>query len=379
MGSAAVHHLAKRGHHVLGLDRFAPPHTRGSSHGETRITRLAIGEGEHFTPLALRSHELWRELERETGASLLTRTGGLFVSSAARSAVLHVADFFANTVAAAVKHGIAHEILDARAIRRRFPQFNVAADEYGYFEREAGYLRPEACIRAHLETAAASGAEIHRDETVTGFNAAPRGVTVVTDRGRYEAERLILAAGPWLPSLADRGLARHFKVYRQRICWFDVEGEAAPFLPPDFPVFIWELQGRGQGIYGIPAVDGPRGGVKVGSEQFESETDPDVVAQAVSDAEIAAFHQRLVAPFLPALSPRCVKIVSCLYTVTPDFGFVLDVHPDSERVLIVAACSGHGFKHSPAIGEAAAAWATDGAVPFGNDAFGLARFGEAAP
>ena len=379
MGSAAVHHLAKRGNRVLGLDRYSPPHAQGSSHGETRITRLAIGEGEHYTPLALRSHELWRELERSTGASLLTRTGGLFISSAARSSVLHVADFFANTVAAAVKHGIAHEILDARTIRQRFPQFNVADDEFGYFEREAGFLRPEACIRAHLETGAAFGARIHRGEIVTGFDAASRSVTVITDRGRYEADRLILAAGAWLPSLADPRLARHFKVYRQRVCWFDVDGAAEPFLPADFPVFIWELQGRAQGIYGIPAVDGPRGGVKVAAEQFEIDTTADAAGHPATEVEVAAFHEALVAPFLPALSPRCVKTVSCLYTVTPDFGFVIDAHPDSERVLIVAACSGHGFKHSPAIGEAAAAWAFGGAVPFGIDAFRLARFGEARP
>jgi sarcosine oxidase len=376
MGSAAVHHLAKGGNRVLGLDRFSPPHARGSSHGESRITRLAIGEGEHFTPLVLRSHELWRELERATGASLLTRTGGLFISSAARSSVLHVADFFANTVAAAVKHGIVHEILDARAIRQRFPQFDVADDEFGYFEHEAGYLRPEACIRAHLETGEALGAEIHRGETVRGFDAGTPGVTVVTDHGRYDADRLIIAAGSWLPSLTDRRLARHFKVYRQLVCWFDVEGAAEPFLPPDFPVFIWELQGRTQGIYGIPAIDGPRGGVKVGAEQFEIDTSADADPHEVTEAEITGMHERLVAPFLPGLSPRGVKAVTCLYTVTPDFGFVIDLHPDSERVLIVAACSGHGFKHSPAIGEAAAAWASGGTMPFGIDAFGLARFGE---
>jgi len=126
MGSATLCQLARRGHRVLGLDRFSPPHAMGSSGGDTRITRLAIGEGAHYTPLAQRSHALWRELERETGERLLASVGGLFLSSAAKSAVLHVPDFFANTVAAARRYGIAHEILDAAAIRRRFPAFNVA-------------------------------------------------------------------------------------------------------------------------------------------------------------------------------------------------------------------------------------------------------------
>jgi len=374
MGSAALCHLARRGYAVLGIDRFSPPHGLGSSHGDTRITRLAIGEGVHYTPLALRWHALWRELERETGAQLLVSTGGLFLSSASRSAVLHVPDFFANTLAAARSHGIAHEILDAAAIRRRFPVFKVADDEYGYFEPAAGFLRPEACIRAHLESAADRGAEIHCNERVAGFEATAEGVTVVTESGRYSAERLIVAAGGWLPTLVDARVAQHFKVYRQQIYWLDIDGDPAAFLPAAMPIFIWELQGRPHGSYGFPALDGPRGGVKVGTEQFEIETTADSPDTPASAADIAAFHAEVVAPFIAGLAPRCLKAVSCLYTVTADFGFVIDCHPDSDRVLIVAPCSGHGFKHSPAIGEAAAAWAADGVLPAGFEAFGLTRF-----
>jgi len=379
MGSAALYHLAKAGRSVLGIDRFSPPHALGSSHGDTRITRLAIGEGAHYTPLAVRSHALWRELESETGSDLLTPNGGLFISSAARSAVLHVPDFFANTLAAARDHAIDHETLDAGAIRRRFPVFKVADDEYGYFEPAAGFLRPEACVRAHLESAERHGASVHRNERVTAFDASARGVTVVTERSRYEAQRLIVAAGAWLPTLVGTRLARHFKVYRQRIYWFDIDGDPAPFLPAAMPIFIWESQGRPHAIYGFPALDGPRGGVKVGTEQFETETTADTPERAISAAEVAGVHADLVAPFIRGLAPRCLKVVSCLYTVTPDFGFVIDVHPDSNRVLIVAPCSGHGFKHSPAVGEAAAAWADDGAIPFGTQPFRLSRLMPSPP
>jgi sarcosine oxidase len=374
MGSAALYHLAKCGHSVLGIDRFSPPHAHGSSHGDTRITRLAIGEGADYTPLALRSHALWRELERQSGARLLTSNGGLFISSTTRSAVLHVPDFFANTLAAARDHGIAHEILDAVAIRRRFPVFKVADDEYGYFEPAAGFLRPEACIRAHLESAVDCGAEIQCDERVVGFEASAQGATVVTEGGRYAAERLIIAAGAWLPTLVDARLAQHFKVYRQQIYWFDIDGDPAAFLPAAMPIFIWELQGRPHGSYGFPALDGPRGGVKVGTEQFEIATTADSSDTPASAADVAAFHAEVVAPFIAGLAPRCLKAVSCLYTVTPDFGFVIDRHPDSDRVLIVAPCSGHGFKHAPAIGEAAAAWVAEGLLPAGFEAFSLARF-----
>ena len=159
------------------------------------------------------------------------------------------------------------------------------------------------------------------------------------------------------------------------IYWFAIDGDPARFLPANCPIFIWELQARRYGLYGFPALDGPHGGVKVGTEQFEVETTPDAAHALPTAADAAAVHADLVAPFLKGLAARCVKAVSCLYTVTPDFGFVIDAHPDCDRVLIVSPCSGHGFKHSPAIGEAVAAWANDGVMPFGIDAFRLARFG----
>ena len=378
MGSATLRALALRGHPVLGIDRHSPPHAYGSSHGDTRITRLAIGEGAHYSPLAIRSHALWRELERETGASLLRSVGALLVSSDRSAATLHVPGFFANTVAAASAHGIAHEVLDATAIRRRFPALALADDEYGYFEPEAGYLRPEACIAAQLASAQRHGATILRDETVRRFEATARGVAVTTDRRRHDADRLVLAAGAWLPTLVDPAIARHFKVYRQVLTWFDIDGDPARFRPESFPVFIWGLQRREHGIYGFPAVDGPLGGLKIATEQFAAETTADRAEPPPSAAEIAAFHAESVAPFLRGVSARCLKVQTCLYTVTPDFGFVIDVHPESDRVLLVSPCSGHGFKHSPAIGEAAARWADEGHSPFPGGAFALRRFAPAA-
>ena len=374
MGSAAVYHLARRGSRVLGIDRYSPPHAQGSSHGDTRITRLAIGEGAQYTPLAMRSHVLWRDLERESGSSLLTTVGGLIISSHAKSSITHVEGFFANTVAAARQFGIAHEILDARQIRRRFPQFNVADDETGYFEPSAGFLRPEECIRAHLRMAQARGADIHRDELVSGFDVSQGSVTVTTSREKYSAGRLIVAAGAWLPGLVDERIAKHFTIHRQTMCWFDVQNSATLFDPERFPVFIWELQGRKQGIYGFPAIDGPHGGIKVSSEQFATATNADAAQRTVSEAEAAGMHAEFIAPFLPAVGSTCLKSSACLYTVTPDFGFVIDTHPDSDRVLIASPCSGHGFKHSPAIGEALAELVIDGATRVDLAAFRLDRF-----
>jgi sarcosine oxidase len=374
MGSAAAYHLARRGNRVLGIDRFSPPHVHGSTHGDTRITRLGIGEGAQYTPLAMRSHQIWRELERDTGRTLLTTQGGLVLSSRARTSQCHDEHFFANTVAAAQQYGVPHELLDAGQIRRRFPQFNVADDESGYFEPSAGFVRPEACVHVQLELAAHHGAKVHRGERATAFDASDGGVTVTTDRGDYAADRLIVTAGPWLAELVGPAISRHFVVYRQVLCWFDIDGDVAPFLPANFPVFIWELQGRPQGIYGFPAIDGARGGLKVASESYGEATTPDLADRHVSGAEVQALYDDYVAPYIRGLRSRCVKAATCLYTVTPDFGFVIDTLPGAERVIVASPCSGHGFKHSAAIGEALAERVIDGASRLGLDAFALARF-----
>jgi len=373
MGSAAAFQLAKRGARVLGIDRYAPPHDRGSTHGDTRITRLAIGEGAHYTPLVQRSHAIWREIERETGASLLTRTGGLIVSSANKTALTHVDAFFANTVAAAEQHGIAHERLDATQIRRRFPMFAIQDDEFGYYEPEAGFVRPEACVAAQLDLARKHGAEIHTNETVLGFDWTADGVSVTTDKARYAADKLIVAAGAWLPQLLGEKYARFFKVYRQVQFWFEFEGDIAPFRPDRFPVFIWELQRTRQGIYGFPAIDGAHS-IKIATEQYAQTVAPDAVAD-VTPEEIARMHRDLVAPWLAGVSSRCVRAATCLYTVTPDFGFVIDFHPQSERVILASPCSGHGFKHSAATGEVLADMALGYESPFDLEPFRLGRFG----
>ena len=372
MGSAAAFQLAQRGVRVLGLDQYAPPHAKGSSHGDTRITRLAIGEGDHLTPLVLRAHEIWRDIERETHATLLTTTGGLVISSAARTSFTHVETFFENTVAAARKFGIAHEILDAREIRARFPPFRVRDNEIGYFERDAGSLRPEACIAAQLALAERQGAVLHKNERVIGFNEASSGVAVETAGGRYVADRLLVTAGAWLPALVP-ALVPLFRIYRQVLTWFALDESSEQFSPGRFPVFIWELQQGSQGIYGFP-VDGAEGGFKIASESYRETTTADGVDRSIGIEEVASFYAQYVAPNFDGVSARCLKSAVCLYTVTPDFGFVIDWLPGSERVLVASACSGHGFKHSATIGEILAELTTVGRSRFDMAPFRFARF-----
>jgi len=370
-GAATTYQLAKRGAKVLGIDQFAPPHPFGSTHGDTRVTRLAIGEGAHYTPLAMRSHAIWREIEVETGADLLTTNGGLIISGP-EAADFHGSPFFANTVAASQTHGIAHEMLDAAAIRARFPQFGVDDDAVGYFERSAGFVRPERCVTAQLSLAEKHGAVLHRNEKVVAFDATPSSVTVRTDRMSYEADQLVVAAGAWLPSLLPPDMARLFKVHRQVQFWFEVE-DAPAFGPELFPIFIWDLPNGKGGVYGFPALDGPLGGIKVAVENYDDTTTADSVRRDVSPDEVRPVFDMFVAPYIKGVTSRCVRSLSCLYTVTRDFGFVIDRHPGCERVILASPCSGHGFKHSAAIGEALAQLTLDGRSAADLRAFSLAR------
>jgi sarcosine oxidase len=361
VGAAAAWQLARRGQRVLGIDQFSPPHGFGSSGGETRITRKAIGEGDAYVPLALRSYEIFREIERETGARLLTVTGGLWISSPARQAETHVANFFDHTLAAARRFKIEHETLPPAEIRRRFPQFNVRDNEVGYYEPDAGYLRPEACVKAQLDLARRDGAELRLNQRVDRLEDLPPARTV------------IVAAGAWVGRFVPPEVARLFTVTRQVQYWFEVRGSVERFMAPNFPVWIWELQDRRNVIYGFPAIDGS---LKLATEQYARPIDVEPLAARlpVSDAEKAAMYDELVAPYLPALGPRCVKAVSCVYTATPDFHFVIDRLPRLPHVIVASPCSGHGFKHSAAVGEALAQWATDGRTTLDIGKFSLERF-----
>lgn len=390
MGSASLYQLAKLGSAnlnsanlnsaklgsanlgpVLGIDRFSPPHIFGSTHGDTRITRQAIGEGDQFIPLTLRSYEIFREVEKATGMDLLTVTGGLMISSENRTSTNHVAEFFKNTLSAARKNDIKHDILDAKDIRRRFPQFSIEDNEVGYFEYEAGFLRPENCVEAQLQLALQAGASVHTNEQVLGFNETSQGVRVKTDQGEYIADAVVVSAGPWLPGLFGKSFDSLFKVYRQVLYWFDVETAYEKFVPEKFPIFIWEVQGKGMAMYGFPAIDGPQGGLKIGSGRYLEPIDPDEVDRQVSPCEIESMYEMQIEPYFPLLGRKCVRAVTCMYTVTADAGFVIDRHPDSQRIIVCSSCSGHGFKHSAAIGECVAQMVACGQAGLDLSSFAL--------
>jgi sarcosine oxidase len=376
MGSATLYQLAKRGLNVVGIDRYTPPHTFGSTLGETRITRQAIGEGEHYCALSLRSYEIFRELERATGRSLLQVTGGLIISSDTKASQVHVSDLYEVTVRAAQRFGIKHELLDANDLRARFPQFNVSDTEYGYYEYEAGVLRPEECVRANLEAAVAAGGLVKTDCTVKSFSEEAGGVRVTCDDGdELFADKLVVSVGSWLPELLGADLSKYFSVHRQVLYWFDIEQEYDSFKPGRMPIWIWEVQVPGtDSMYGFPALDGPQGGVKIATEELEDPTTPSTVIREVRQEEIDHMRETQLRRYFPTVNTRCIKTAVCLYTMTPDSGFVIDFAPGSDRIVIVSPCSGHGFKHSAAIGESVAELAFQGSSSIDLSRFKLNRF-----
>ena len=351
MGSAAAAHAASRGKRVLGLEQFQPAHDQGSSHGRSRVIRLAYFEHPAYVPLLRRAYELWRQLEERTGRRLLQITGGLMIGRPDSEVV-------SGSLRSAREHRLDHQMLSASQIRTRFPALTPSADDVALFEKEAGIVFPEEAIRAHLDVAADNGAHVHFDEPVEEWHVASSGrIDVSTSRGRYECDRLILAPGAWASRLFNIDWLP-LEVEPQQLHWFDPLGGAESFQPDRFPIYIWDL-GTGIQFYGFPADD--EGRVKVAF--FRSKVTGE-------DAMRAA-----LAPCIPGLAGgRLLETVSCKYTLTPDHHFVIGHHPDHASVVIASPCSGHGYKFASVIGEILSDLAIDGATRHPIGLFDAARF-----
>jgi sarcosine oxidase len=362
MGSAALAALARRGRRVVGFDRYGPGHDRGSSHGTTRIIRLGYFEHPSYVPLLRAAYPLWRELEARSGRSLLTVTGILEIGAPE-------SDVIAGTLRSSRLHGLAHEILDAPSLMKRFPAFHLPGDFVGMFQPEGGFVRAEPTVAALQGLARKAGAELRMEERVLAVEPHRDGVRVQTRHGDTVAGCAIVAAGPWLKSLLPR-LPVPIRVTRQVLGWFEPAGRAwAQFAPERFPVFL--LQNSAGVFYGFPA---DADGVKVAKHYHLDETvDPDHYDRTVSAADEALIRIVLKA-HVPAADGRLLAAQTCLYTMTPDGDFVLDRLPQSPQIIVAAPCSGHGFKFAPVIGEILADLVVKGRTDHDISRFSLARF-----
>lgn len=374
-GSATLRSLARAGVDAIGIDRFSPPHDRGSSHGETRITRRAIGEGEALVPLAMRSHELWRELEAETGSALLHEVGCLLLSRADDDVARPGrTGFIQRTLDAARRFAIPHELLDSSEIRARFPQFSPASGECGYFEPGGGYLAVEACVSAQLRSARHHGAALRLETMVHAITDKATHVRLDTSSGVILADRVAVAAGGWTAGLLGAPFDRLLEVTRQVMFWFPVAAQHDAW--GDGPVFIWPHGDSAEDFfYGFPTLSG-EASIKTAGENYRRSAGPDEIDRAIAPHEAQEMFARHLAGRVNGIGADPVRAVTCFYTATPDSMFLIDAHPASDRILVVSPCSGHGLKHSAAIGEAVAALIEGRTPRMSLDAFRLDRFRE---
>jgi sarcosine oxidase len=359
MGSAAAHELARRGVRVIGFDRYAPPHALGSTHGRTRIIREAYFEHPAYVPLVRRAYERWAELEEEAERPLFRCTGGVMVGPAEGMLV-------SGALCSAKEHGLDHELLSAAELRQRFPLLAPPEDAVALFEPRAGLLFPEACVESWLSLAGQHGAEVHVGERALHWESSGDGVRVETTGGTYGAAQLLVAAGPWLPTLVPE-LGLPLEIERQMFHWF-APARASDFAPDRFPIGLWEYA-ENRIVATFPDVGD---GVKIGVHHEGEPTDPDRVRREVSEGETAR-ARALLARLVPAAAGPMLDARVCLYTNTPDHHFLIDFHPQHPQVLIASPCSGHGFKFASAIGEVLADLLLTGRSEFDLSLFRLDR------
>ncbi|WP_229708710.1 N-methyl-L-tryptophan oxidase (plasmid) [Tistrella bauzanensis] len=361
MGSAALWQSARRGQSVLGIERFDIGHSMGSSHGLNRIIRLAYFEHPKYVPLLRRAYELWRETEALAGEQLLYITGGIDGGPADGRIVT-------GALAACVEHDLPHEVLTAAEINRRFPGYRLPDGHAGVYQPDGGFVASERAILAHVSLAVAAGAQLHARETVLGIEPGNGRVVVVTDRGRYEAGRVIVSAGAWIADLVP-GLAGTAVPERQVLGWF-LPRRPELFTPAVFPVSnVATDLGH---VYQFPSWGIP--GFKIGLyNHFRERGHADHLSREPTPADEEALRRVIRACFPEADGP-ILRLAACLFTNTPDEHFVVDTLPGHPEVVVASPCSGHGFKFASVMGEVLADLATTGTSRHDLSLFTYDRF-----
>ena len=335
MGSAALYHLARRGKHVLGIERFDVPNEHGSSHGLTRIIRQAYFEHPSYVPLVRRAYELWRELEAEAGEQLLYVTGA--VEGGPR--------IFEGAVRSSIEHALPFEELDGAEVSRRFPAYRLPPDLQVVYQRDGGFVLPERCIGAHVAGALARGAEVRTGEHVLEWSAERDGVRVRTERGEVEAERLVLTSGAYSQEVAR--LAPGMVVAQRQVLGWLEPSRPELFAAERFPVFNLALE-EGH-VYGFPIHGVP--GFKIGFYDDEgAKGDPESISREPRpDDEVPL--RRFAERYFPDGAGPVLDLKTCLFELSPDEHFLIDRHPETELAVVAAGFSGHGFKFCSVVGE----------------------------
>lgn len=362
-GSAAAASLARRGMKVIGFDSHTPPHTVGSSHGETRIIREVYAEHPDYVPLIQQSYEIWRRLEEESEppVKLIHRTGGISIGRPQARSIIGIQR-------SAEVHRLKLEMLEPDEIRKRWPQLSPRDEMIGAYDDRAGVLFPELCVQAQLDDATLHGAELHYGEPVSRWHPDDDGVKVYTAAGEFGAGKIVFAAGAWNRDFVSK-LNLPLRIERQVLFWFEPSSSPERFRPDSFPNASWEWS-PGKALY--CQADFGRG-VKT-AFHHDGEMLQDVESL---DREVRPSDERnlrdAIADIMPELGGDVRRSAVCMYTDTPDMHFLIDRHPGHPNVVISSACSGHGFKFSPAVGEIIAYLTTDEEPPYDISLFGIDR------
>ena len=359
-GSAAAYWVSRRvGADVLGLEQFELGHVRGESQDHSRIIRLSYHTPE-YVELAKHAFRAWAEVERDSGERLVLRTGGL--DFAHRVSAIPLSHYSGSMDAA----GVAYEKLDAGEIMRRWPPFRLSDDIHGLFQPESGIAMAARGNAAHQRMARQHGATLRDRAPVEAIHPGDGEIEVQAGGVTYRCARLIIAAGAWSNrALAPFGMQLPLTVTQEQVTYF-ASPRPADFQPERFPIWIWMDDPC---FYGFPAFGeaGPKVGQHAGGREVTPETrtfEPDQAAlQRVKD---------FLATYLPSALGPIIYTKSCLYTLTPDRDFVLDMLPDHPNVT-VAIGGGHGFKFASLIGRTLAELAVDGSTERNLEPFRINR------
>lgn len=362
MGMAAGYFLSKSGKRTLLLDSFNPPHNKGSHHGDTRIIRYAYGEGEEYVPLLLQAQELWNELEKETGRKLFIQTGVLNVGN-------ENSDFIQNIISSSKTYSLPLDIMDSSEVNQRWPGISLPNGYIGCFEPTSGVLKPEECIQAYRELAEAHGALFSTNSKVKEISIHNKTVTIKTEKQIFYSDALIVSAGAWSGSLLSMlDLNLPLKPVRKTFAWFDTNENL--YNHKSFPAFTFETpQGS---YYGFPSINGS--GLKVGRHDSGEKINPD--ESLLGFGQLEEDESDLV-QFLNHYMPAKQQLKygkTCMYTLTPDENFIIDLHPKYSNVAIASGFSGHGFKFSSIIGQILGELIISGKTQLDISPFSINRF-----
>lgn len=316
MGSATARALARRDHDVLLYEQFEPGHERGSSHGRTRIYRYSYPDA-RYVEMMQAALPLWRALEAECGEELLRVTGGI---DTGKNMDAHIASF--------EERGVRYEVLSGSEVHERWPLIRLPEDKCLY-QADGGVVYADRAWRALFDGAARAGARLLIGRRVVSIAEG----RVNTDSRTEDVDMIVVTAGGWAPKLLERaGIELHVKPTRETVAFFHMEGTAPTYVD-------W-------GDPSVYALADPGHGVKVGEHIAGPRTDPDEDGRP--DLESIERLSAWVSERFPAADPEPWHAETCIYTNTPDEHFVLQRH---DGIVVGSACSGHGFKFAPLIGE----------------------------